>query len=75
MTVKKIGFATLVVGGLAAAVLGLAAPGQAVPPDGGHPVLDLQSEPKGGVDHLNWLDDISPKVTVPKVDTTVQQSR
>jgi hypothetical protein len=74
MTMKKIGFATLVASGLAAAVLGLAVPGQAVPP-GGHHVFDLLSEPKGGVDHLNWLDDISPKVTVPNVDTTVQQSR
>ena len=75
MTMKKFGFATLVASGLAGAVLGLAAPGQAVTPDGGHHVFDLLSEPKGGVDHLNWLDHISPKVTVPKVDTIVQQSR
>jgi hypothetical protein len=75
MTMKQLGFAALVASGLAAAVLGLAVPGQAVTPDAGHHVLELLSEPKGGVDHLNWLDDISPKVTVPQVDTTVQQSR
>lgn len=72
---KKIGFATLVASGLAAALLGLAAPGHAVPPAGGHHVMDLLSEPKSGVDHLHWLDEISPKVTVPKIEATVQQSR
>ena len=27
-----------------------------------------------GVDHLDWLNDIQPKVNVPQVDTSVHQS-
>jgi hypothetical protein len=27
-----------------------------------------------GVDHLDWLNDIQPKVNVPHVDTSVHQS-
>ena len=72
---KKIGFATLVSSGLAAAILGLAAPGQPVTPGGGQPVLDSVAETKTGIDHLDWLDDIRPEVKVPMVDTSVQQSR
>ena len=45
------------------------------PRDDSHHVTDLLSEPKGYVDHLRWLDEISPKVNVPKVDTTAQLSR
>ena len=72
---KKFGLATIVTSGLAAALLGLAAPAQAVVPGGGARVLDSVYGAKTGVDHLGWLDDIQPKVRVPMVDTTVKQSR
>ena len=72
----KIAHATFVTSGLAAVILGMAAPAQAIAPDGdSHCAFDLLSEPKGDVDHLSWLDVISPKVTVPEVDTTAQLSR
>jgi hypothetical protein len=71
----KIGFVTLASSGLAALILGLAIPALAVAPSNGQPVLELVAETKIGVDHLNWLDDIRPKVNVPRVDTSVQQSR
>jgi hypothetical protein len=35
----------------------------------------LVTESKTGVDHLEWLDDIRPKVNVPMIDTSVRQSR
>jgi hypothetical protein len=72
---KKIGFATIVSSGLAAAILCLAVPALAVTPGEGQRVLDLVAETKIGIDHLEWLDEISPKVNVPMVDTSVQQSR
>jgi hypothetical protein len=72
---KKIGFATVLASGLAAAILGLAAPAQAVAAADAPRVLHSAPETKIGIDHLNWLDDIRPKVKVPKVDTSVQQSR
>ena len=55
-----------VAGGLAAAILALAPAAQAI--QGG----DAAPETKIGVDHLDWLDDIRPKVMVPNVDTGVQ---
>jgi hypothetical protein len=63
--VNKIKLAA-VAGGLAAAILGLAPAAQAV--QGGN----AAPEAKIGIDHLDWLDDISPKVMVPNVDTSVQ---
>jgi hypothetical protein len=64
---KKFGFATVVASGLAAALLGLAVPAEAAP------VADastISASAKSGVDHLDWLNDIQPKVNVPKVDTS-----
>jgi hypothetical protein len=75
IAMKKIGFATLVSSGLVAAILGLAAPALAVTPGQGQRVLELVADTKIGVDHLEWLDDIRPKVNVPIVDTSVQQGR
>jgi len=72
---KKIGFATVVGSGLVVAILGLGVPALAVTPGDGQGVLELVAETKMGVDHLQWLDDIRPKVNVPMVDTSVQQSR
>jgi hypothetical protein len=73
---RRIAFATLVTSGLATAILGMAAPAYAIAPrDDSHNDFELLSEPKRDVDHLSWLDDISPKVNVPKVDTTAQLTR
>ena len=66
---KKIGTAIVVLTGLAAAILGLAAP---APATSSSPVLDSAFETKIGLDHLDWLDDIRPKVNVPTVDTSVE---
>ena len=66
---KKFGFAAVAATGLAAAVVGLAAPAQAnttaLPP-----VITIAT----GVDHLGWIDDIQPKVNVPQVDNSVRHS-
>jgi hypothetical protein len=72
---KKIVFAALATSGLAAAILGVAGPALAVDPGDAQLVLHSMADNKNGVDHLNWLDDIRPKVKVPMVDTSVQQSR
>jgi hypothetical protein len=68
---KKFGFATIAASGLAAALFGFAGPAQAA--------TDLTAAPAGttisaGVDHLDWLNDISPDVKVPKVDNSVRHS-
>ena len=72
---NKIGLATLVSGGLVVAILGIGAHALAVAPGEGQHVLELVAGAKMGVDHLEWLDDIRPKVDVPMVDTSVRQSR
>lgn len=53
---QKIGFAAIVAGGMAASILGFAAPAQA----------DL--------DHHSFIDQITPTVNVPHVDTSVHAS-
>jgi hypothetical protein len=61
---KKFGFAaTVVASGLAAAVIGLAAPAQAA--------VDISID----VVHHGWVYDIQQQATAPQVDTTVHQSR
>ena len=37
--------------------------------------LGLAAPASAGVDHLDWLNDIHQSVSVPQVDTGVQQSR
>jgi hypothetical protein len=65
-----------VVSGLVAAILGLAAPAQAVTAADAPIILASVTDiAPTGIDHHAWLDDIRPHVNVPKVDTTVQQSR
>ncbi|MBJ7336881.1 hypothetical protein [Mycolicibacterium sp.] len=54
---KKIGFATIVAGGLAASALGFSGAAQA------------------DVSHQAFINEITPTVSVPHVDTTVHQSR
>jgi hypothetical protein len=66
---KNLGFAVVTTGALAAAILGLAAPASTI---ASSPALTSVIETQGGVDHLDWLDDIRPKVNVPTVDTNVQ---
>jgi hypothetical protein len=68
--VKKFGFATIIASGLVAGVMGIAAPAAeaAVGPVSSTTIL-------AGVDHHVWLDQIGPQVNVPKVDTSVHQSR
>jgi hypothetical protein len=66
---KNFGFAVVTTGALAAAILGLATPASAT---SSSPALTSVIESQSGVDHLDWLDDIRPKVNVPTVDTSVQ---
>lgn len=67
---NKFGFATIAATGLAAAVLGFAAPAAAMPAAVA-PVTTIST----GIDHNSWLYEIQPRVSVPQVDTTVRQSR
>jgi hypothetical protein len=69
---KKIELATVIASGLAAAVLGLGYPAQAVHGGDASAVLHAAPETKIGIDHLDWLDDVRPKVNVPNVDSNVQ---
>ena len=69
---KKFGFATVVASGLAAAILGLAAPAQAVSGAGAPPVLASATHIPSGIDHRVWLDEIGPHVNVPTVDTNAR---
>jgi hypothetical protein len=72
---KKFGFAAIAASGLAAAILGLAAPAQAATG------VDAPTAPASAIllpttiDHHRWIHDIQPQVIVPQVDTSVRQSR
>jgi hypothetical protein len=68
---KKFGFAAVVASGLGAAVLGFAAPAQA---SAEVTVPVIPASYPSGVDHLDWLNDIQPKVNVPQVDTSVRSN-
>ena len=69
---KKFGFATIAATGLAAAVLGFAAPAQAATGVDAPAVLASAIEIPAGIDHHQWIHDIQPKVNVPQVDTSVR---
>ncbi len=71
---KKFGFAAVVASGFVAGILGVASPIQAIASAEALPVVELPGY-STGVDHNQWINTIHPDVTVPKVDTTVQQSR
>ncbi|BDX31411.1 hypothetical protein TUM20985_19580 [Mycobacterium antarcticum] len=71
---KKFGFAAIVASGLAAGVLGVASPILSTASAEALPVAELPGY-STGVDHNQWIDTLHPDVTVPHVDTTVQQSR
>ena len=68
---KKFGFAAIIASGLAAGVLGFAAPAQA---SAEVTVPITPAAYSTGVDHLDWLNDIQPKVNVPQVDTSVRSN-
>lgn len=71
---KKFGLAAIVASGLAAGIVGIASPIQATASAEAMPVADLPGY-STGVDHNQWIHTLHPNVTVPQVDTTVQQSR
>ena len=68
---KKFGFAALAASGLTAALFGLAAPAEAAVDASPLPVATSIAT---GIDHLDWINDITPDVDVPKVDTSVRHS-
>lgn len=73
---NKLGLvATLIAGGVSAAVLGLGGPAvahvTASQPAGGSSAI---VEP-AGIDHHGWLSQITSKAVAPKLDTGVHQSR
>jgi hypothetical protein len=69
---KKLGFAGIAASGLAAAILGLAGPAQAATGVEAPTAVTSAIEFSAGIDHHQWINDIQPKVSVPKVDTTVR---
>ena len=69
---KKFGFATVVASGLVAAILGLAAPAQAVSAGDAPTVSASATHIPTGIDHNSWLDQIRPRVNVPQVDMSVR---
>ncbi len=71
---KNLGFATMISGGFVAAILGLAAPASAAITDVPAAAPESSLIIPAGIDHHSWLDQIAPKVNVPKVDNTVQHS-
>jgi hypothetical protein len=71
---KKFGFAAIVASGFAAGILGVASPIMATASAEALPVIELPGY-STGVDHNQWITTTHPEVTVPQVDTTVQQSR
>jgi hypothetical protein len=64
---KKFGFVAAIASGFAAGFIGLAGPAAAGP---AADASTVSASVKSGVDHLDWLDDIQPKVNVPRVDTS-----
>ncbi|MCW2556019.1 MAG: hypothetical protein JWR78_5800 [Mycobacterium sp.] len=71
---KKFGFAAIVASGLTAGIVGVASPIQAMASAEALPAAELPGY-STGVDHNQWISTVHPEVTVPQVDTTVQQSR
>jgi hypothetical protein len=72
---KNLGFAAagyLAATGFAAAIVGLAAPAQAQAPEWTAPASSVSFV--AGIDHHSWIDQITPDVNVPKVDTSVRHS-
>jgi hypothetical protein len=66
---KNLGFAAVIAGGLTAAVLGFAGPALAATPS--LPIATSSIIVPAGIDHHTWINDITPHVNVPQVDTSV----
>ena len=62
---NKFGFAAVVASGLAAAILGLAAPAQAAPAVNAPTVVPSAINIPTDIGHHAWVIDIQPKVNVP----------
>jgi hypothetical protein len=73
-TMKKFGFAAIVASGLTAGILDVASPIQAIANAESMPVAELPGY-STGEDHNERISAIHPGVSVPHVDTSVQQSR
>jgi hypothetical protein len=69
---KNIRSAVVVVTGLTAVIFGLGSSAAAVGGGDASSVSRAGAYTPIGVDHLEWLDDLHPKVDVPNVDTTVR---
>ena len=69
---KNFGFAAIAASGLAAAILGFAAPAQAATAVQAPTAVTTAIDFPTTVDHHQWIHDIQPKVNVPQVDTTVR---
>ncbi len=67
---KKFGFAAVAASGIAAGFIGFAAPAQAIVAEAPAAVSSSIIVP-AGIDHQTWINDITPRVNVPHVDTTV----
>ena len=67
---KSTQIAALVAAGFAAASLGFATPTQAQQ----IPAQTVMASYVAGIDHHNWINDIQPDVSVPKVDSSVRHS-
>ena len=72
---KKFGFATIAASGLAAAILGLAAPAQATTIADVPTGVVASNVISTDIGHHNWVNDIQQPAYVPRVDTSVHQSR
>ena len=68
---KKLGYATVIASGLAAAVVGFAAPAQAIAPTTASNIAITAPQ---GIDHLDWLNDIKQQVNVARPDTSVRSN-
>ena len=68
-TTKKVGMATTLAGGLAAALIGLAAPATATE----LPVIDVSGEVNSAGDHRYGKSQVELPVMVPQVDKSIQQ--
>jgi hypothetical protein len=72
---KNFRFPAVVASGLAATIFGLAASAQAVPAADAPMALASMTNIPNGIAHHAWIDHTQPNVNVPKVDTSVHQSR
>jgi len=73
--VKNFRFLAVAACGSAAVMFGPAAPAQAAPAADAPIAFASMTNISNGIAHHTWIDYTRPHVTVPKVDTSVHQSR